>query len=183
MVQPISPRISWLILKAGSLDAPLYPNGLFATKAPQAPLPITATDQLLIPPPMARLSSSDIICKTMLTRATSPASTFIKALPSMALTTQPSTTTWMNTMSASPSLPEFPTGTWAYFTNILPDGVPTYPYNIARYFYGDPSGAAPADIPATAVTQWQGGPEKGTRNLRYRSRRLEWQHHPHLELG
>ena len=29
--------------------------------------------------------------------------------------------------------PEFPEGTWAYFTNIAPDGTPVYPYNISRY--------------------------------------------------
>ena len=56
--------------------------------------------------------------------------------------------------------PDFPAGTWAYFTNILPDGTPTYPYNIARYFYAQPSGASPNDIPGTATTHWEGGPEK-----------------------
>lgn len=40
-----------------------------------------------------------------------------------------------------------------------------FPYNIGRYCLGDPLGitsnsASPADIPATAITHWEGGPEK-----------------------
>jgi arylsulfatase A-like enzyme len=62
--------------------------------------------------------------------------------------------------------PEFPAGTFAYFTNILADGTPTFPYNIARYYYGDPidtggrNSASPETMPAGAVTLWEGGPEK-----------------------
>ncbi len=56
--------------------------------------------------------------------------------------------------------PEFPSGTWAYFTNIQPDGTPFFPYNIARYYFAQPNGGSPDTIPADAVTQWEGGPEK-----------------------
>lgn len=55
--------------------------------------------------------------------------------------------------------PEFPAGTWAYFTNIEPDGTPSFPYNIARYYYAEPLGDSPADIPVGATTIWEGGPE------------------------
>lgn len=49
--------------------------------------------------------------------------------------------------------------------NITSDGTPTFPYNISRYYIGDPNGvnsasASPADIPAEALTHWEGGPEK-----------------------
>ncbi|MCH6256592.1 YHYH protein [Puniceicoccaceae bacterium K14] len=42
--------------------------------------------------------------------------------------------------------PEFPEGTWAYFTCIESDGVPIYPYNIGNRYFGDSSSA-------TAVTE------------------------------
>lgn len=56
--------------------------------------------------------------------------------------------------------PEFPAGTWAYFTNIEADGTPAYPYNIARYYYGTPSGDSPATVPAEAIIHFEGGPKK-----------------------
>ncbi len=58
--------------------------------------------------------------------------------------------------------PEFPAGTWAYFTNIEPDGTPAYPYNIARYYYGTPSGTSPNTVPAEAIIHFEGGPKKAT---------------------
>ncbi|MFT6381788.1 MAG: hypothetical protein ACJAXZ_003283, partial [Akkermansiaceae bacterium] len=59
--------------------------------------------------------------------------------------------------------PEFPAGTWAYFTNIEADGTPVYPYNISRYYYGTPSGASPATVPADATIHFEGGPKKSAR--------------------
>ncbi len=56
--------------------------------------------------------------------------------------------------------PDYPSGTWAYFTNIEPDGTPTFPYNIARYFFAQPLGSSPNNIPTEAITVWEGGPEK-----------------------
>lgn len=56
--------------------------------------------------------------------------------------------------------PDFPGGTWAYFTNIEADGTPVYPYNLARYYYGDPTGDAVASVPGGAEVLWEGGPEK-----------------------
>ena len=56
--------------------------------------------------------------------------------------------------------PEFPEGTFAYFTNIEPDGTPVFPYNIARYYFGDPSGMSPNDVPNDAVVVFEGGPKR-----------------------
>ncbi len=36
--------------------------------------------------------------------------------------------------------PEFPQGTYAYFTTIDADGNPVYPYNMGRRFHGYPNG-------------------------------------------
>lgn len=54
--------------------------------------------------------------------------------------------------------PEFPNGTYAYFASISPNGTPTFPYNIGRAFYGDPTGAAVTSISETVVTNFIGGP-------------------------
>ena len=57
--------------------------------------------------------------------------------------------------------PDFPDGTWAYFTNINPDGSPLFPYNIGRYYFGSPTGSSPAAVPADAVIYFRGGPRVG----------------------
>ncbi|MGE9270212.1 MAG: YHYH protein [Verrucomicrobiales bacterium] len=41
--------------------------------------------------------------------------------------------------------PEFPEGTWAYFTNVAADGTPVYPYNIGYQYFGDASLASGID--------------------------------------
>ncbi|MDF1860342.1 MAG: sulfatase-like hydrolase/transferase [Verrucomicrobiales bacterium] len=58
--------------------------------------------------------------------------------------------------------PEFPDGTFAYFVAIESDGTPTYPYNIGRSYYGDPTGGNSNSIPAGATTYFEGGPERST---------------------
>ncbi|MBK1880561.1 sulfatase-like hydrolase/transferase [Pelagicoccus mobilis] len=55
--------------------------------------------------------------------------------------------------------PEFPEGTWAYFTCIQDDGTPQFPYNISRYYFGNPTGDRSNSIPAEAAIVFQGGPE------------------------
>lgn len=51
--------------------------------------------------------------------------------------------------------PEFPSGTWAYFTPINPDNTPAFPYTTGRQFYGNPTGGGTtaavmnADTPLT----------------------------------
>lgn len=56
--------------------------------------------------------------------------------------------------------PEFPAGTWAYFTTINADGTPAYPYTTGRQYYGTPSGGAVASITETVTTHFSGGPNK-----------------------
>ena len=55
--------------------------------------------------------------------------------------------------------PEFPGGTYAYFVSISSNGTPTFPYNIGRAFYGNPTGAAVTTLAETVVTNFVGGPK------------------------
>ena len=48
--------------------------------------------------------------------------------------------------------PEFPAGTWAYFTTIKADGTPTFPYTTGRQYYGSPTGGATTAAVMTADT-------------------------------
>jgi hypothetical protein len=54
--------------------------------------------------------------------------------------------------------PEFPDGTWAYFVSVSSNGTPTFPYNIGRSFFGNPTGAAVTSIAETVTTNFLGGP-------------------------
>jgi hypothetical protein len=54
--------------------------------------------------------------------------------------------------------PEFPNGTYAYFVAIDSNGVPEFPYNIGRAFYGSPAGGSVSSISETIVTNFLGGP-------------------------
>lgn len=54
--------------------------------------------------------------------------------------------------------PEFPGGTWAYFTTINADGSPAYPFNCGRQYYGTPSGGEVASIAETVTQYFSGGP-------------------------
>jgi hypothetical protein len=54
--------------------------------------------------------------------------------------------------------PDFPNGTYAYFVSISSDGTPTFPYNIGRAFYGNPTGSAQTGIAETVTTNFYGGP-------------------------
>jgi YHYH protein len=53
--------------------------------------------------------------------------------------------------------PEFPGGTYAYFVSIGSNGVPAFPYNIGRAFYGNPTGGSVASIAETVTTNFVGG--------------------------
>ena len=55
--------------------------------------------------------------------------------------------------------PEFPGGTYAYFSSLNADGTPAFPYNIGRQFYGSPTGGT-STITETVTTYFQGGPNK-----------------------
>lgn len=54
--------------------------------------------------------------------------------------------------------PEFPNGTYAYFTAIAADGTPLFPYNIGFQYYGNPTGASATSITESVVTNFIGGP-------------------------
>ncbi|MDP6858425.1 MAG: YHYH protein [Verrucomicrobiales bacterium] len=56
--------------------------------------------------------------------------------------------------------PEFPEGIWAYFTTVEDDGIPVFPYNVGRNYYGTPSGGRVNAVPAQAVKVFSGGPNK-----------------------
>ncbi|MBE2287402.1 MAG: sulfatase-like hydrolase/transferase [Prosthecobacter sp.] len=56
--------------------------------------------------------------------------------------------------------PEFPGGTWAYFTPIQADGTPVFPYTTGRQFYGDPIGGAVTTISEPVSTAVLAGPLK-----------------------
>ncbi|MEM7146696.1 MAG: sulfatase-like hydrolase/transferase, partial [Verrucomicrobiota bacterium] len=62
--------------------------------------------------------------------------------------------------------PEFPGGTWAYFTCVAADGTPVFPYNIGRSYFLPPVAGAPDGVPdssesgATVTMHFEGGPEK-----------------------
>ena len=56
--------------------------------------------------------------------------------------------------------PDYPNGTYAYFITIEPDGTPVFPYNIGRWYYGDPSGDSLNTINESVVNYFEGGPEK-----------------------
>jgi hypothetical protein len=55
--------------------------------------------------------------------------------------------------------PEFPAGTWAYFTTLNADGSPAYPYTTGRQYYGSPTGGNSA-ISEAVTTHFNGGPNK-----------------------
>jgi hypothetical protein len=52
--------------------------------------------------------------------------------------------------------PEFPQGTYAYFVSISSNGAPTFPYNIGRGFYGNPTGGTVTTISETVATNFLG---------------------------
>jgi hypothetical protein len=55
--------------------------------------------------------------------------------------------------------PDFPNGTYAYFSAISSNGTPVFPYNIGRGYYGSPAGGSVSSIAEQVVTNFLGGPE------------------------
>jgi len=53
--------------------------------------------------------------------------------------------------------PEFPNGTYAYFVSISSNGAPTFPYNIGRGYYGNPTGGAIGFIAEPVATNFLAG--------------------------
>lgn len=60
--------------------------------------------------------------------------------------------------------PEFPSGTWAYFTPIQADGTPVFPYTTGRQFYGSPTGGAVTSISEPVSTAVVAGPLKADKD-------------------
>jgi hypothetical protein len=53
--------------------------------------------------------------------------------------------------------PEFPNGTWAYFTCVAADGTPVYPYNLSWSYFGDPTiSSAVTSITETVTSHFAG---------------------------
>jgi hypothetical protein len=52
--------------------------------------------------------------------------------------------------------PDFPKPTYAYFSAIDSNGVPVFPYNIGRAYYGSPVGGSVSTISETVVTNFLG---------------------------
>jgi hypothetical protein len=52
--------------------------------------------------------------------------------------------------------PDFPNGTYAYFVAINSNGMPVFPYNIGRGFYGSPTGGAVIAITENVTTNFLG---------------------------
>ncbi|MFL2859514.1 MAG: YHYH protein [Pontiellaceae bacterium] len=55
--------------------------------------------------------------------------------------------------------PEFPQGTYAYFTTIEANGTPVYPYNIGRSYFGSPNGSSVNNIIEEYIVFAEGGAE------------------------
>ncbi len=53
--------------------------------------------------------------------------------------------------------PEYPGGTYAYFVAITSNGLPNYPYNLGRQYYGSPTGGAVQSINESVTTNFLGG--------------------------
>lgn len=54
--------------------------------------------------------------------------------------------------------PEFPGGTYAYFVAVTAGGLPAFPYNLGRRYYGTPSGGQVTSITETVTVLFSGGP-------------------------
>ncbi len=52
--------------------------------------------------------------------------------------------------------PEFPKGTYAYFSTIRADGSPAYPYNMGRLYHGNPTGSLVTSITEPVATNFVG---------------------------
>lgn len=60
--------------------------------------------------------------------------------------------------------PEFPSGTWAYFTPIDATGTPLFPYTTGRQFYGSPTGGSVTTISEPVSTAVIAGPLKADKD-------------------
>ena len=54
--------------------------------------------------------------------------------------------------------PDFPSGTWAYFTTINADNTPAYPYTTGRQYFGNPTGGNVTSVTEPVSSSFMGGP-------------------------
>ena len=54
--------------------------------------------------------------------------------------------------------PEFPNGTYAYFSCISASGAPVFPYNVGRQYYGSPTAGTVTSVAEVVTTNFVGGP-------------------------
>ncbi len=55
--------------------------------------------------------------------------------------------------------PEYPNGTYAYFVALTAAGLPTFPYNLGRQYYGSPTGGVVTSVTETVTNYFKGGPD------------------------
>jgi len=70
--------------------------------------------------------------------------------------------------------PEFPQGTYAYFTTIDADGNPVYPYNMGRRFHGYPNGRLMDGIHEPVTVNFEAHPVKTSSDAAAAKTTLTW---------
>jgi YHYH protein len=70
--------------------------------------------------------------------------------------------------------PDFPQGTFAYFTTIDASGRPVYPYNMGRRFYGYPTGCLVTGIHEPVTTNFIAHPVTTTESIATKTTALTW---------
>ena len=70
--------------------------------------------------------------------------------------------------------PEFPHGTFAYFTTIEANGQPVYPYNMGRKYHGYPNGCLVTAIHETVTTNFIAHPVTPMKTVAAKTTTLTW---------
>ena len=70
--------------------------------------------------------------------------------------------------------PEFPQGTFAYFTTIDANGTPVYPYNMGRRYHGYPNGRLVQRIGEPVTTNFVARPSAATKTAANKTTTLTW---------
>lgn len=55
--------------------------------------------------------------------------------------------------------PEYPNGTYAYFVALTAAGLPTFPYNVGKRYYGSPTGGVVTSVTEMVTNYFKGGPD------------------------
>jgi hypothetical protein len=70
--------------------------------------------------------------------------------------------------------PEFPQGTYAYFTTIDADGKPVYPYNMGRRYHGYPNGRLVTGIHEPVTTNFTANAAMAVKTAAAKITTLTW---------